>query len=115
MIDLNLAKTDEEREILNLIINSRTGELRTSKPRVDKSNYVTGRAFYVWRNLMFYLSRNPQHHCLPIGSDLYFTHRDWNNRRAVAKELDAFVDRIADTIPKTKWYGIQRWSTAIHG
>lgn len=115
MIDLNLAKTDVELEILSLIVNSRTGELRVTKPRVDKSNYITGRAYYVWRNLMFYLSRNPQHHCMPVGSDLYLSDQDWKNRTTVTKELDAFVDRITDSIPKTEWYGIQRWSTAIYG
>ena len=115
MIDLNLAKTDEEREILSMIVNSRTGELRVTKPRVDKSNYVTGRAYYVWRNIMFFISRNPQHHCLPIGSDLYLSHRDWKNRNQVIKELDAFVDRIVDSFPKTEWRGVARWSAAIYG
>jgi hypothetical protein len=91
------------------------GEIRLTKPKHNKLDTISGRAAYVWRHVMFCISSNPKHHCMPVMSDFDLSDEDWKNRNEVVKELDAFVDRIVNSVPKTEWRGIQRWHSAIYG
>jgi hypothetical protein len=113
-LDLNVAKNIEERKILIRITNKRTGELRATKPD-NRGDLINGRAAYVWRNVMFYVSKNPKHWCMPITAEFYLGRDDWENRYEIIKVLDEFVDRIVNSFPKSEWYGIRRWHNAMVG
>lgn len=97
------------------IINSKTGELRASKPK-------DGESAYVWRMVAFQVSPKSQHQCIPVTADFGFPEKYWNSkinpsahddRRKRCKELDVLVDLIVNQIPKNKWHGILRWSKAL--
>jgi hypothetical protein len=121
-----------EIDLTRRIVNTRTGELRASKPTIAKKvrvadpnsdygyryTYQTdeqrrqGEAAYIWRMVAFFVSKNPVHHCMPITADfdLDGSVRECHIR---AKELDKLVDIIVDTIPKASWHGVRRWSQAF--
>lgn len=108
------------------ILNSKTGELRASKPKVAKmvegqdrryhyqndADANTGRTAYIWRMVAFYISPISQHHCMPITCEWELP-GNFDERRAEAKELDAIVDKIVNSVPKTQWHGVARWGKAL--
>lgn len=68
--------TNEQLAIANKIVG-RGGRLRSTKPKDD------GGAAYVWRMVAFFISPNPQHHCIPIGADFDITDVDYAHRPEV--------------------------------
>ena len=124
MVDVT-SLTTEEKQIVNLFLK-KDGSIRASKPKSTDNPY-SFQAQYVWRNLVFYVSPKPQHHCIPATANFsiydYFEkcHKHPDNSdlskrvREKCKELDVLVDKLLETIPKTKWHGVRRWNTAIYG
>lgn len=113
------------------ILNSRTGELRASKPPVprkvltgkdnigiglyDYKNEVdanSGRTAYIWRMVAFQVSPISQHQCMPVTADFDLP-GDFDKRREEAKALDAIVEKIVNSIPPSQWYGVARWGRAL--
>jgi hypothetical protein len=114
------------------ILNSKTGELRASKPKVARKVIVgqpdefgirhydfategdahTGRTAYIWRMVCFFVSPISQHHCMPVTCDFDLP-GDFDQRRQEAKDLDAIVDKIVNSVPKEQWYGVNRWAKAL--
>lgn len=108
------------------ILNSKTGELRASKPPVAKQvegadkryHYVTeadantGRTAYIWRMVAFYISPMSQHHCMPITCEWELP-GNFDERKVEAKALDAIVDKIVNSVPKEQWHGVIRWGKAL--
>ena len=60
--------TTEEEIMFNMILG-RGGRLRSSKPKVEANNPLTGKAAYVWRIVCFYLGNNRQDSCIPVSAD----------------------------------------------
>jgi hypothetical protein len=83
-----------------------------------KKELMHGRSYYVWRMLMFQISDNPQHQCMPIMADCYLRKDDgsrfaYDERRDETKKYMAVVDEIMNGIPKSEWHGIHRWARAL--
>ena len=94
------------------IVNKNGKGIRKSKPKVDKSD-ATGRAAYVWRMVMFTVSKNPVHHCIPVCADMDLCDSDWANRKDVIKTLDHIVEAFIQSVSKSEWYGVRRWCRAM--
>jgi len=133
VIDLSkIELTEAERKIAQRIINTKTGQLRASKPPVppkvegaqiedslchvwnyrDEEGALAGRAAYVWRMVAFMISPMPAHQCMPVMAfcDLG---GDTAERRAQEKELDALADQIVSSIPADQMHGVKRWAKAL--
>lgn len=50
--------------------------LRASRPTKAK-----GATQYIWRNVAFIVSTNPQHHCMPVGADFYIKDEEFAHRK----------------------------------
>ena len=88
------------------------GRLRASKPKVQNDvDPLSGKAAYVWRMVSFMCSPNPKHSCMPVTADWDLPVSDaysgetidltskYNERREMANELDALVDKVVATLP----------------
>lgn len=111
--------------IAMLTLNSRTGELRASKPEVQDGDRRTGIAAYAWRMAAFSVSPNPKHQCMPVCADfdlpdLYphswysgLTQAQRDAERDYRKQMMAWGNRIEDAIVKSvdvhEWHGVRRW------
>jgi hypothetical protein len=132
-IDLsNCNLTNDELELCKGILNSKTGELRASKPPVPRQyqseevdsiglhtwRYRTlvdankGRTAYIWRMVAFMVSPIGQHHCMPVMADMDVP-GNYDEHREETKRLDKIVDKIVDSIPANQWHGVARWSGLI--
>jgi hypothetical protein len=132
-IDLSKCNlTSEEYALCQGILNSRTGELRASKPPVPRmiqtsevdqygihnynfkseSDANMGRTAYIWRMVAFMVSPISQHHCMPVMAD-FDVPGHYDERRSETKRLDLIVDKIVDSIPAREWHGVARWAGLI--
>jgi len=136
--------TAEEKEIASLIVATQgknKGRLRAAKPKIEYtikegrrggryrfSSYLTGCAAYVWRMVAFQVSPMGQHKCLPMmadfdlpGESILYEIRslEWeaedNKRKELRKAMDALVDKIVATVPRSKQYGLNAWGNALYG
>lgn len=126
--------SDEARYFAARIINRSTGRLLASKPKVQYrqvDNWVelpngmltnratrepvgdSGKIAYVWRMVAFQIGTRPADHCMPCTADFDLPERDYTRRRELAKQLDAVVEAIVNTVPKAEWHGIRRWGNAL--
>lgn len=116
-------------DIARRIVNSRNGELRASKPKVqeqvkvaDDSIYgytyrhltpeAQGDAAYVWRMVAFMVSQNRQHQCMPVTAE-FDLGGTYTERMSRAKTLDALVDKIVKIVPMRECHGALRWGKAL--
>lgn len=106
-----LSATPEEMAIISKVLNK--NKIRASKPVVKKDDPTTGEAYYVWRNVVFIVSQNPTHQCMPVMADFDIQIKDYKERRIRCKELDVLVDKIVNLVPKDQWHGISRWGRAL--
>ena len=120
-----------EAKIVARIVKS-DGTLRASKPDVPpltrvkdntsifgytlrhltEDGEVAGEAAYVWRMVAFFTSPKQQHQCMPCTAE-FDMGGEPAEQRARCKELDALVDRIVNSIPKSEWHGVRRWGQAF--
>lgn len=117
-LELTPDLTGPARSFLMAIRNPATGCLRASKPSPSvgpKFGLDAGEVQYVWRMVAFFISSNPQHHCMPVCADFYLPYADYQQRRQRSKELDLLVDAIVDTVAPANWHGVARWSRALGG
>ena len=128
-IDLSKANlTDEELELAKGIINARTGQLRASKPKVERyytgtrdrygreeiDTTDTGKTAYIWRMVAFYVSPRRTHQCMPVMAfcDIPGSVMD-EGRKALEAHLDDIAKRIADTVPATQWHSLRVWGPSL--
>lgn len=97
--------------VFDLVVK-RNGEIKKSKPAIDANNQDTGYAAYVWRNVVFLVSSNPKHQCMPVCANFDMIEHG-NERRELCKRLDKLVDLIVDAVPKSEWHGVHRWARAF--
>lgn len=137
MPNIDLSKCNlnpEELALAQGIINSKTGELRASKPPVPRKTayseeprdgYVhrqydypdpqganAGRTAYIWRMVAFMVSPVSQHQCMPVLAECDLP-GNFEQSREEAKRLDKIVDKIVDSIPASQWHGVRRWGHAL--
>jgi hypothetical protein len=135
MPKINLANIDltaDELALVAGIVNSKTGELRAGKPTLPKMVKVNdpayfmgysycyqteadrnqGRTAYIWRMVAFFVSPKSQHQCMPCTADFDLDGSP-SETREEAKRLDAIVDKVVDSLPKSQWHGVRRWGQAF--
>jgi hypothetical protein len=115
-------------DLVRGIVNSRTGELRASKPELpDKVkvqsghyDYVTesdarkGMTAYIWRMVAFEVSPHRQHQCMPICADFDLPDCGGHSeRRNLSNRLDEIVKAVVDSVPMNEWHGVIRWGNAF--
>lgn len=125
----SLFLTDYEQKIAQALINTKTNELRVSKPALpkkiqidcvesftghtyvykDEADKLKGETAYVWRMLAFYVGIDPHMPCT-VYFYLEGTSKQADTR---AKELDILVDKLMSVIPKSEWKGIKTWGSAF--
>lgn len=112
---MKLTEADRQ-EIITIVTKNGKG-IRASRPKYFDDKPNTGRAAYVWRNAVFYVSKNPAHQCIPAMAEFYLCDADYKvglkELHEFMKELDTIVDEIINKIPKTEWHGLRRWSSIL--
>lgn len=118
----SLTLNSEQAQIVNLLISTKgrnKGLLRESPPThpthfKDKNEVeiLQAKAYYVWRNVVFLVGEQRQHHAMPVLADSYLP-GTYEERAAMAKELNKLVDLITHSIPKEQWHGVIRWGRAL--
>ena len=97
---------DLERALAEQIIK-KDGKLYASKPKK-----ASGEAKYLWRMVAFAVSPKPQHQCLPVTAD-FDLEGSWSENRELAKGLDDLAQRIEETVPIFKRYGVMNWARVM--
>jgi len=121
--------TEQEMALASGIINTRTGALRASKPKVTRTDigpdpkdphgyyrlYAIegGETAYIWRMVAFVCSPHSRHHCMPCTAEFDVPGRSGPEKLQRLTELDAIADKIVDTVSPAQWHGIRRWSRAL--
>jgi hypothetical protein len=110
---LRTTLSEREQKILDIVVK-KDGTIRASKPTKTKKIEpdLWGEAAYVWRMVVFQVSRNPVHQCMPVCAD-FDIRLKFDERRKVTRVLDSLVDKIVDLVPVTQWHGILRWGRAL--
>lgn len=121
--------SEYELNIVNRFVK-KNGQIRKSKPetvkqsrikdasqsfgyRLDYTNEEDARqgiAAYVWRHVVFSVSPEPQHHCMPVLDFCYLPHgdhREWHDK------LMPIIDAVTNAVPKSEWHGVRRWGQAF--
>ena len=85
------------------------GVIRSSRPK------ASGRAQFLWRSLVFGISPNPRHQCIPVTNEFYLFDelKDWDLVRAESKVLDGLAVQIERLIPVEQRHGTLRWGRAL--
>lgn len=126
---INLFKNTNDRHkeyeysrIVEIVVKY-SDEIRASKPKLngqlDPDWYIKSKAAYVWRMVVFMVSKQRQHQCMPVCADFDLPAQDEKGKwscsiaREMAKELDQVVDVIVNAVPKSQWHGISRWGKAL--
>lgn len=124
-------QSDEERAILDIIVKS-DGSLLASKPHLNKQirvkdatspygyryqhateqDRLRAKAAYTWRMVVFAVSQNPKHQCMPV---MAFCDLDGESdaRHSLEKALDDLAERIIRSIPFGQQHGTVRWGRAL--
>ena len=119
-VDLSqLDLTDAELEIASLVVK-KNGAIRATKPKVEREDDpISGKAAYVWREVVFCVSQKPAHQCMPVTAEFDLPAFDENGKwsskvaREMGKELKVLIDKIVNSVPKNEWHGINRWGRAF--
>ncbi len=110
---------EKERKIVDELIK-KDGRIKSTGQILK-----TGSAKYVWRNVAFYVSKNPANHSMPITADFYIKDEEFIDyikeekskydalRKYIKNELDPLVDKIVNCVPKEEWHGVKRWRGLI--
>lgn len=120
----------EDFALVQGIVNTKTGELRASKPTLpkkikvasdnaygytyeykDKNDAAKGMTAYIWRMVAFSVSPISQHKCMPCMAfcDLPGT-ASREERIALEKRMDALAEVVVRSVPVTEWHGVARWA-----
>jgi hypothetical protein len=110
------AEREEFFEIFDIVVKSNQ-TVRKTKPKLTGA--ISRKAAYVWRMVVFQLSSNRQHQCMPVCADFDLPANDengkWSSRiaREQAKKLDLLVYAIVESVPTEQRHGINRWARAL--
>lgn len=107
------------------ILKERTLKIAQEITKADHSLYASkpqkasGEAKYIWRMVVFQVSKIPAHQCMPVTAEWELPEIYWDksvlkeNKNKMRKELDDIADEIVNTIPKSEWHGVIRWGHAL--
>ena len=109
-MDLLTGEAEMFAKAISKPVQTSDGPARQIYATKPKNNW--GDVKYVWRMVVFVVSRKRQHQCMPVTAEWNLT-GDYLARCERAKELDAIVDEIVNTIPKSQWYGVHRWARLL--
>lgn len=122
MPKIDLSKVElsaEEMKIVELILK-KDGSVRCSKPKVDKSNPLTGKAAYLWRMVVWAISPIRQHQCLPTTADFDLPAIDettgkWScaAARMMSIPLEELEKKLVNTVPVIQRHGTMAWGRAL--
>lgn len=124
-------QSDEEKAILDIIVKS-DGTLLASKPHLNKKvqvpdptspygysyrnateqDQLRAKAAYTWRQVVFAVSPNHKHQCMPLLAFCYLD-GDGDTLRHLEKSLNDLADRIIRSIPFEQQHGTIRWGRAL--
>jgi hypothetical protein len=88
--------TQQQMNIATQIFSKRNNiyRVRASKPKYGPSAYV-------WRMIVFTVSTNPQHHCIPVGADFYINDTDFAHRTDQYIPRDPHCETVKNWDTKT--------------
>jgi len=96
------------------------GQLRASKP---DPKHNLGQSSYLWRMIVFDVSPNPKHQCMPCTADWdiqpaafenFPGDHNYQKRLALTREvLDPIADKVCKMLPVTQRAGLLRWGRAL--
>ncbi len=110
---INIDEYPDHRDILERVV-LKNGHIRKSRPPFKKDDEAQGMAYYVWRNLMFYVSQMGEHQCLPMTADFELPGKFGSDEhKQVKTKLDEMVDLVMKSIPRNQWYGARRWAGVL--
>jgi hypothetical protein len=92
--------------IVRRISKSNTWRLRTTRP-VLRDSEESRYAAYVWRMVVFLVSPNSKHHCMPTTCFFWLPR---GTSKATLQHLNRLVNVITDTVPEEEWWGVRAWS-----
>lgn len=94
-------------------ILDKDGMIRRSRPEITEDGY-SNCAAYVWRMVVFTISKVPRHQCMPVMSQYYLPEMaSADEQRQLIKWMDALADKVCAQVPVTEWHGIARWSEVL--
>lgn len=112
----NLDLKEEQKDLARRIVKN-DGSIRATAPKNDPF------AKCLWRYVMFYISPNPQHHCMPVTADLGIPRdavQEYEGRYDFMKVNDylqkfqkPIENEIINQVPKEQWHGVKRWANAL--
>lgn len=121
--------SNEDYDVAMRIVK-KDNSVRASSPLRDR-NHVSeaeGVAHMAWRHVVFMVSRNPQHQCMPVCDNLYLPdipeyhgwdtpedvkQRNWAYRKELEKRAEHIADVVVNAIDPRQWAGVQRWGQAF--
>ena len=112
--------TEEEFNITKNFLK-KDGSIRSTKPKINDKESITGKSAYVWRMVVFMVSPKLQHQCMPVTASFDLPaiadNGKWCSQiaREQEAELKNVIDAVVDSIPKNEWHGVQRWAKAFGG
>jgi len=95
----------EDMALIRRIVKPGSYELRGSRPKLHDSA-ESRHAAYVWRMVVFMVSPNAQHHCIPTTC-FWWLPADTDGK--VMQRLNNLVNKITDTVPPEEWWGVRAW------
>ena len=132
LVALYLRLPDADYRLVERIVNSRTGELRASRPPVpaqvevpderygyrydyeNEADTELGIAAYIWRMVAFQVSVKAVHHCMPCTADFDLPGK-WNSpvQKAAIARANAIIRAVVDSLPADQRHGIRAWGQAF--
>ena len=88
-----------------------------NKETLDCIDPAQGNAAYVWRHVVFYVSKRRAHQCIPSLDICYLPNEVTNDGFLMSnpklKHLHDLVEVVVDCVDKKDWHGVKRWRQAL--
>lgn len=78
--------------------------------KVNLNNQQDAEVAYVWRMVVFMVSPQHQHQCMPVMAVYDLPDGEHNPR---LNFLDKLIDKVVDAVDKTEWHGVNRWAKVL--
>lgn len=121
--------SDSDRSIVERFVKA-DGTIRKTRPtlpkriKVDNPNSTYGYtweyanqddsdqgiAAYVWRHVVFAVSPERTHQCMPCNDIAYLPSGDVTVWHSV---LSVLINDVIDAVPRDQWHGVKRWGQAL--
>ncbi len=109
-LDISTGWSNTEMSVLSRVLGP-NGIIRSTRPKGD-TRYDKW-AYYVWRNIVWHISEERAHQCMPVMCYYELPAIDDTDRRKQAEALDELVDKVMKLIPVEAWRGVIKWQGLI--